>query len=87
MRIWTVCGLLAVAACGNNPDPRVIAGGGIGDGAIDGTLNVYVIDNDTQEPLVDAIVQIGSTRIVTDETGLVMFSDLSGAQTVAVFAF
>ena len=34
------CGASIVAACGNNPDPRIIAGGGIGDGDIDGVLNV-----------------------------------------------
>jgi hypothetical protein len=33
-----------VFACSNDVDPRVISGGGVGDGAIDGRLNVYVID-------------------------------------------
>ncbi|MFT3694934.1 MAG: hypothetical protein QM831_17420 [Kofleriaceae bacterium] len=77
---------LSLIACGNSPDPRVIKGGGVGDGAIDGTVNVYVIDNDTYAPITDATVEIGSTDQRTDDTGLVIFSDVSGPQTVAVNA-
>ena len=49
---FTFTGLLALAAgaCGSNSplpvagEPRLIPGGGIGDGPIRGKLNVYVID-------------------------------------------
>ncbi|HEY0250483.1 MAG TPA: hypothetical protein VGC41_03110 [Kofleriaceae bacterium] len=77
---------LILAACGNSPDPHMIAGGGVGDGAIDGTVNVYVIDSDTYEPIRDATVEIGSRDAQTDSTGLVVLGDVSGPQTVAVNA-
>ena len=81
------CGLSVVAAaCGNKPDPRVIPGGGIGDGDIDDLVNVYVIDNDTYAPIADATVEIGTTDQTTDETGLVIFQNVSGAQTITVSA-
>ena len=48
MRTTTFVLTALIAACSNSPDPRVIHGGGIGDGEIDGTLNVYVIDHDTE---------------------------------------
>ena len=35
--------------------------GGIGGGAIDGYLNVYVIDADTNAPLTGAAVQVGAS--------------------------
>ena len=82
----TLVVLAFVAACGNSPDPRVIKGGGVGDGAIDGVVNVYVIDNDTYEPIVDATVDIAGKQATTDDTGLVIVQDVSGPQTVAVKA-
>src|SRR5665811_496792 len=78
--------LIGAAACGNSPDPRLIKGGGVGDGAIDGLVNVYVIDNDTYAPIVDATVEIDNKDQQTDDTGLVIFQDVSGPQTVAVKA-
>jgi hypothetical protein len=86
MRTHYTLALVVAAACGNNPDPRMITGGGVGDGDIDGTLNVYVIDNITYQPIVDATVEVGGTEQQTDDTGLVIFADLSGAQTVSVKA-
>jgi hypothetical protein len=79
--------LLAVlmAACGNSPGPRLIHGGGIGDGSIDGTLNVYVIDHDTEAPIQGATVEVGKTQKMSDKNGLSVF-DASGAQTVTVSA-
>jgi hypothetical protein len=77
---------MVATGCGNSPDPRVIKGGGVGDGAIDGLVNVYVIDNETYAPIVDATVEIAGTQQTTDDTGLVIFQDVSGAQTVAVKA-
>jgi hypothetical protein len=81
-----VLAVLFVVACGNDPDPRLIAGGGIGDGEIDGKLNVYVIDNTTEEPIANATVHVGKVEDTTDETGLVVFGDLSGSQTISVKA-
>jgi predicted secreted protein len=53
--------MLVFAACGGNDvDPRVIAGGGVGDGEIDGELNVYVIDTSTDAPIAGAMVQVGA---------------------------
>lgn len=70
---------------GNDVDPRVIAGGGIGDGAIDGELNVHVIDED-DEPVADATVQVGTVEQTTDADGLAVFTDVAGPQTIAVRA-
>jgi hypothetical protein len=81
-----ILAVLFVVACGNDPDPRLIAGGGVGDGAIDGKLNVYVIDNTTEEPIANATVDVGKHEDTTDDTGLVVFSDVSGAQTISVKA-
>ncbi|MEO8548577.1 MAG: hypothetical protein ABI678_01335 [Kofleriaceae bacterium] len=64
----------------------MIKGGGVGDGAIDGVVNVYVIDNDSYAPIVDATVEVAGKQATTDDTGLVIFQDVSGAQTVAVKA-
>jgi hypothetical protein len=78
--------IVGAAACGNSPDPRLIKGGGVGDGAIDGVVNVYVIDNDTDAPIIDATVEIAGKDQQTDDTGLVIFQDVSGPQTLAVKA-
>ena len=86
MRTFLGCLVIGAAACGNSPDPRLIKGGGVGDGAIDGLVNVYVIDSDSYAPLVDATVEIDGRAQQTDDTGLVIFQDVSGPQTVAVKA-
>ncbi len=78
--------LAFLASCGNSPDPRVITGGGVGDGAIDGVVNIYVIDNDTYSPIVDATVEIAGRDQQTDATGLVIFNDVHGPQTLAIKA-
>lgn len=79
--------MLLISACGGNDvDPRVIAGGGVGDGDIDGELNVYVIDTSTDAPIAGATVQVGMTSPATDATGLVTFTDLEGKQTITVVA-
>ncbi|MGE0551002.1 MAG: hypothetical protein AB7R00_28325 [Kofleriaceae bacterium] len=71
---------------GNRPPPRVIPGGGIDDGAIDGVVNVYVIDDTTREPVAGATVQIGELEGTTDTQGLFVAEQLVGAQTVVVKA-
>ncbi len=79
--------MLLFAACGGNDvDPRVIAGGGVGDGDIDGELNVHVIDTTTDAPIAGAMVQVGTSAPSTDATGLVTFTDLEGKQTITVVA-
>src|SRR5450432_3910083 len=85
MRTFLCLAFLA-AACSNSPDPRVIKGGGVGDGAIDGLVNVYVIDNITYAPIADATVDIAGKQQTTDNTGLVIFQDVNGPQTVSVKA-
>jgi hypothetical protein len=70
------------APSGNHPPPRVIAGGGIGDGAIDGVVNLYVIDDRTRAPIPGATVRIGATDGVTDATGLFVADGAVGPQTV-----
>jgi len=79
--------LVAAMGCGsvsdNHPAPVLVPGGGIGGGAIDGYLNVYVIDADTNAPLTGAAVQVGVSSAsapcmaLTDSTGLVTFAPMS----------
>lgn len=71
---------------GNHPPPRILAGGGIGDGAIDGVANLYVIDDNTRLPVVNATVQVGTVAGVTDATGLFIAAGVVGPQTVVVKA-
>jgi hypothetical protein len=60
--------------------PRLIPGGGVGDGPINGALNVYVIDEDTRNVLSSAAVRVGAAaelepcQALTDSTGLARFS-------------
>jgi hypothetical protein len=66
-------------------DPRVIPGGGIGDGEIDGEVNVYVIGSD-ERPISGATVDVKGKQQTTDADGLAVFSDVEGPQTIAVKA-
>ncbi|HEY5937459.1 MAG TPA: hypothetical protein VIU61_22590 [Kofleriaceae bacterium] len=88
---------VAMCACGNdhainddggsgNPAPRVISGGGIGDGPIDGVVNLYVIDDATRAPIAGAEVKVGDRAGTTDATGLFIAEGLTGPQTVVVMA-
>lgn len=67
---------------GNHPPPRVIPGGGIGDGAIDGVVNLYVIDDATRMPISGAAVKVGDLEGSTDDTGLFVAEGVVGPQTV-----
>ncbi|HET6146805.1 MAG TPA: carboxypeptidase-like regulatory domain-containing protein [Polyangia bacterium] len=95
------CALGAVAACGGTEAvpaaPRLIPGGGVGDGAIAGRLNVYVTDEDTRAPVAGASVRVGASAaaapctILTDSTGLAVFDKqscpaLEGKQTLTATA-
>lgn len=71
---------------GNHPPPRLIPGGGIGDGAIDGVVNLYVIDDATREPIEGATVRVGELDGTTDATGLFVADGVVGPQTVIVKA-
>lgn len=66
----------------NLPPPRVIPGGGIGDGPIDGVVNLYVIDDATRTPIAGATVRIGTIDGTTDATGLFVARGVTGPQTV-----
>jgi hypothetical protein len=82
MRVFVI---LALAACSNDVDPRVIPGGGIGDGEIDGEVNVSVVD-EADVAIAGALVEVGGKQQTTDSKGLVVFSDVEGEQTIAVKA-
>jgi hypothetical protein len=90
--------IAAFAACGgddgnkgvdapaSHPPPRVIAGGGIGDGPIDGVANLYVIDDATRTPIANATVRVGTVDGTTDATGLFVATGVTGKQTVVATA-
>lgn len=80
-----LCLSFVLAACGGGgTDPRLIAGGGIGDGDIDGKVFVHVIDATSDMPLANATVAIAGVEKLTDAEGLVEFGDVDGPQTIAV---
>ena len=88
---WSLTLALLAAACGgddgNNATPAVIPGGGVHDPGIDGLVNVYAIDSDTDAPIAGASVRVGTIEGTTDATGLfVAKGDLTGPQTIAVKA-
>jgi hypothetical protein len=80
---------MAAAACGGDrgisspPVPRLIPGGGIGDGKISGYLNVFVIDDETDAVVSSAAVRVGESAsttacdALTDSTGIASFDPQS----------
>ena len=82
--------VLLAAACGDDGghdvDPTLVPGGGVRDPGIDGEVNVYVIDADTDAPIAGAGVLVGDKEGVTDGAGLFVATGVSGAQTVAIKA-
>jgi hypothetical protein len=64
----------------------VIAGGGIGDGAIDGVVNLYVIDDLARTPIANAEVRVGTLAGTTDATGLFIAEGVVGPQDVVAKA-
>jgi len=63
-------------AIGNDVAPEKFLGGGTGGGAIDGRLNVYVLESGTDKPLKDAFVMLddgGTDQGTTDQDGLITF--------------
>lgn len=89
---------VVVGACGGDgggndvANPTLIPGGGVGEGAIDGEVNVFAVDNDTGEPIAGASVRVGEPEEaspktgVTDGSGLVTFTGVGGPQTITVTA-
>ncbi|KAB2907526.1 MAG: carboxypeptidase-like regulatory domain-containing protein [Kofleriaceae bacterium] len=88
--LFAVCAGSGLAACGgdgNDVEPELIPGGGIHDPGIDGEVNVHVIDEDTDAPIVGATVRVGTVEGSTDAAGLFTASgDLVGKQTIVVKA-
>ena len=76
--------LLATAACGGDSavEPAIVAGGGIHDPGIDGVVHVFVIDEDSDQPIAGATVKVGDTEGTTDATGLFTVKDVTGPQTI-----
>ncbi len=75
----------------NDVEPMLIAGGGVGSGAVHGEINVHVVDDETGATIPGATVRIEAAtplENVTDSGGLAVFikEDLIGAQTVTVVA-
>ena len=74
--------------------PMLIAGGGVTDGPIAGTLYIYVVESGGSKPLAGAQVRVGAATAAspltatTDATGLASFTDpgLTGAQTITATA-
>lgn len=66
--------------------PRLIPGGGIGDGAIAGVVNVYAVDELTRAPIAGTTVDVGGVTGLTGADGLFIASapSLVGPQTVVV---
>jgi hypothetical protein len=65
----------------NHPMPVLVPGGGISGGAINGALNVYVIDEDTNAPIAGASLLVAAGTAspcmgLTDSTGLATFDSM-----------
>lgn len=86
MRLASFTLVVGLVGCSNDVDPRVINGGGVSDGEIDGEINVAIIDAQTDAPIVGATVEIDGTQKTTDTKGFVTFEDVEGAQDIAVKA-
>jgi hypothetical protein len=84
--------MCVLGACGggggHDVEPRVIPGGGVGDADIDGEVNVFVIDDDTDDPVSGADVYLGEELMgSTDADGLLVIEgDFSGPQDITVIA-
>ena len=87
--LTTGAGLVA-AGCGGDGavNPTLIGGGGVADPGVSGAVNVYIIDDDTDQPLAGAAVAVGELAGTTDEGGLFVAADgaLSGPQTITATA-
>jgi hypothetical protein len=86
----TACALAALigamgGGCGsvsdetNRPAPMLVTGGAIGGGHINGYLNVYVTDGDTNAVIPGARVSVDGSSCIntTDQTGLATFDPMT----------
>lgn len=83
--VTILTGLALIAGCSSGggsttpPSPRLISGGGVGDGDIKGTLYVYATDEDSRLPIAGAEIRVGASaapspcHVLTDSTGLAAF--------------
>ena len=97
---WSVGAFLFAVGCGGvsgPPAPKMIPGGGVADGKIDGHLFVYAIDEETRAVISSASVRVGDASdstpctLLTDSTGLAKFepdacAGLKGPVTLTVSA-
>jgi hypothetical protein len=69
-------------------DPQPAAGAGVGHGAVNGELNVFVLDSRAKQPIAGAAVSAGALSGTTDASGLATLRDASlvGKQDIAVAA-
>jgi len=92
---WLAVGVLGCGGVSGPPAPRLIEGGGVGDGKISSALNVYVTDEDSRAVLSGASVRVGESSsatpctVLTDSTGLAKFvtadcASLKGPATITV---
>jgi hypothetical protein len=81
---WLSLICVLVACGGGGTDPHIVAGGGITDGKIDGKVFVFVIDDQSDEPIANATVAIGAQMLTTDAKGFAEFKDVKGPQDIAV---
>jgi hypothetical protein len=98
LRLLILVPIATAAACGggmgddapgdDSVEPVLVPGGGVTGAAIDGTVNVFVIDRDSGEPIAGATVQIGELVAHSNTLGLAIFDDaaLAGLVTVTVTA-
>jgi hypothetical protein len=79
---WSAGAVLFAVGCGGvsgPPTPKMIPGGGVADGAINGHLFVHVTDEETRAVLSSASVRVGDASdpapctVLTDSTGLARF--------------
>ncbi|HMF39699.1 MAG TPA: hypothetical protein VKQ32_03335 [Polyangia bacterium] len=94
---WLAAAAIGCGGVSSPPGPRLIDGGGVGDGKISGALHVYVIDNETHAVISSASVRVGASSdpaactLLTDSTGLADFDSkvcpgLKGPVTVTASA-
>ena len=80
---------LLLAACGGDDgpaEPALVPGGGVRDPGIDGAVNVFVIDEDSDQAIANATIRIGEVEGTTDTSGLFVFDGVTGKQTITARA-
>ena len=94
---WLAAAAIGCGGVSGPPMPKLIEGGGVADGKVNGTLFVYAIDDETRAVMASASVRVGDSSDpapctgLTDSTGLAKFQQdncpgLKGPVTVTVSA-